>query len=71
MVRPVLSRRGGDGGDGAVAAVTENGAAGVERVREGVAGNDDVVAVAGPAVADGNDVAPISANDDLGLMLRR
>jgi len=41
----------GDGGDGAVAAVTEDRWGAVEQVRDGVAGHDDIVAVTRPAQA--------------------
>jgi hypothetical protein len=38
-----------------------------EKVRDGCAGDDDVVAVAGPAAAHGNDPADVGADDDLGV----
>jgi hypothetical protein len=40
-------------------------------VGDGVAGDDDVVAVAGPARADGKHLSPASADEDLVLTLRR
>jgi hypothetical protein len=50
MIRPVFSRRGGDHGDAAVAAVTEILAPGAEQVCEGRTGVDDIVAGTGPAL---------------------
>lgn len=62
MVRPmvvvvddsagVVASRVGDRADGAVSAVTEDDMT-IDQVGHGVAGHDDVVAVAGPAQADG------------------
>jgi hypothetical protein len=49
----VVASRGGDRGDAAVSAVTENDMT-TDLSGHGVAGHDDVVAVAGPARADGN-----------------
>jgi hypothetical protein len=62
----VVTSGGGDGGDAAVAPVAEDFVAG-EKVRDGCAGDDDVVAVAGPAAAHGNDPAGVGADDDLGV----
>jgi len=56
----------GDGGDGAVAAVTGHVAA-VEAVGDGVAGDDDVVAVSGPAADGDHHAASVGADDVLGV----
>ena len=63
MIRPVRSRRGGDRVDFAVAAVAEYFSVAGESMRDGVAGDDDVVAVAGPAAADRDD----GAGENLGV----
>ena len=62
----VVRSRGGDRADAAVSAVTEDDMT-VEEVSHGMAGHDDVVAVTGPAWADGNHSARVSADDDLGV----
>ena len=58
---------GGDRRDAAVAAVTEDLAIGAEQVCHGVASDDDVVAVTGPAAAGYHDAAAVGADDDLGV----
>ena len=63
----VVAPRRGDGPDAAVAAIAQNHMLGGEQVREGVAGDHDVVAVAPPAAADGDDAAGMGADDDLGV----
>jgi hypothetical protein len=62
----VVATRCSDGGDAAVAAVAEDLSVAGEQVRDGCAGDDDVVAVAGPALAGDEDAAPVGAEDDLG-----
>ena len=59
--------RTGDGRNAAVSAVAQDRSGAVEEVGDGVAGDDDVVAVAGPGLS-GNDHCPtIRADDDLGV----
>jgi hypothetical protein len=53
--------------DAAVVAVAQDQAGVAEKMREGLAGDDDVVAVARPAVADRDDAASVGADDDLGV----
>ena len=60
----VVASRVGDRGDAAVSAVTEDYTT-TDQVGQGMASHDDVVAVAGPARADGNHLSPVSADDDL------
>jgi hypothetical protein len=62
----VVTSGSGDRADAAVSAVTEDDMS-IEQLCHGVAGHDDVVAVAEPAWADGNHSAPVSADDDLGV----
>ena len=62
-----VAARRGDRWDAAVAPVAEDLVAAGEEVREGVAGDHDVVAVAGPALPDGDDLAAAGADDDLGV----
>jgi len=62
----LVGPRRGDRRDGAVAAVAEDNTS-IERQCHGVAGNDDVVAVAGPALAGSHHRAPLRADDDLGV----
>jgi len=65
-----VSSRGGDRADAAVSAVAEYDMA-IDQVSHGVAGHDDVVAVAGPAWADGSHPASVSADGVWVLTLRR
>jgi hypothetical protein len=62
----VVAARGVNRGDSAVASVTEQDVT-IEEVGHGVACHDDVVAVAGPVSADGNNLALMGADDDLGV----
>jgi hypothetical protein len=57
----------GDRGDAAVSAVAQDWPGAVEQMGDGVAGHDDVVAVAGPAAADCDQGAALRAADDLGV----
>ena len=64
----VIATRRSDRRDAAVAAVTEDLLPAVEEVRDGCAGDDDVVAVTGPALAGEDHAAPVSADDDQGAV---
>ncbi len=55
----------GDGGDSPVAAVCEDCLGTVDEVGDGVSGHDVVVAVPGPALANGYDVAGVGVDEDL------
>ncbi len=57
----------GDCGDAAVAAVAGDVMVAGEQMRDGCAGDDDVVAVTGPALAGDDHAAPVGADDDLGV----
>jgi hypothetical protein len=61
----VVASWGGDRGDAAVAA--EDLLMAGEWMRDGCGGDDDVVAIAWPAAASDDHVAPASAGDDLGV----
>jgi hypothetical protein len=63
----VVAARCGDGRDAAISAVAEDDTI-IEQLHHGVAGHDDVLAVAGPAAAPGyHDAAPACTDDDLGV----
>lgn len=57
----------GGGVDSVMAAIAEDWPAAVQWRGHGVAGHDDIVAVARPAVTDCDDVAASRADDDLGV----
>jgi hypothetical protein len=63
-VAGLVALRVGDGGDAAVATVTEHCTT-LESVCDGVAGNNEDVAVTGPAAADNDHAAPVSADEDM------
>jgi hypothetical protein len=60
----VVASRGDDRRDAAVSAVAEHDTT-IEALRHGVAGHDDVVAVAGPTAAHRDATAGLAADDDL------
>jgi hypothetical protein len=67
MIRPVWREaRRDDRRDAAVFAIAENDTTS-EQMRHGVAGNDDIVAVARLAVTGDEDAAPVGADNDLGV----
>jgi hypothetical protein len=57
---------GRDRGDAAVSVVADNSAT-IEQLHRGVADDDDVIAVTGPALSSDDHAAPVSADDDLGV----
>lgn len=63
----VVAAGAGDHGDAAVSAVTEDLVLAGEQVCDGCAGNDDIVAVAGPALPGHHHAALVCADDDLGV----
>src|SRR6202453_3711497 len=68
MIRAVgCSARTGDRVDAAVSAVAQDWPGAVEQMGDGAAGHDDIIAVTGPARANGYDAAVVGVDEDLGV----
>jgi hypothetical protein len=68
MIRAVgCSAWTGDRVDAAVSAVAQDWPGAVEQMGDGAAGHDDIIAVTGPARANGDDAAVVGVDEDLGV----
>ena|ERR1700677_127543 len=68
MIRAVgCSARTGDRVDAAVSAVAQDWPGAVEQMGDGAAGHDDIIAVTGPARANGYDAVVVGVDEDLGV----